>query len=59
MSPGPHEPDDVLRRPDAEAGETGALGDAGAGGAAGLDRAVHEFVEELRRLRPEGTDGMG
>jgi hypothetical protein len=59
MIPGPCDPDDRISRPDGDAGETGAVGDAAQGGSAALDRAVHEFVEELRRRRPEGAGDPG
>jgi hypothetical protein len=59
MIPGPYDPDDPISRPDGDAGETGAVGDAAQGDPVGLDHAVHEFVEELRRRRPEGAEGMG
>jgi hypothetical protein len=59
MIPGPYDPDDPISRPDGDAGDTGAVGEPAQGGSAALDRAVHEFVEELRRRGPQGADGMG
>jgi hypothetical protein len=57
--PGPREPDDVPGRLEGGAGETRAPAASADGGPAASERAVHEFVEELRRRHPGGDDASG
>jgi hypothetical protein len=50
MNSGPHDHDDATSRPDADAGLAGCTStDSAKSASQAVDRAVHEFVEELRR----------